>query len=340
MKVLKRIFVLLALVIFIAGGWLVYQLNNYPSLKLYERYVLTQEPNIAKGQQVTATFLGTATILIRDGETSLMTDGFFTRPGGFLKILFGKVAPDTTIISGVLNRAGVTQLATVMTGHSHYDHAMDAPEVAKRTGALLLGSESTANVGRGWGLPEDRIKIIKPGEPMSFGQFTVTFIQSTHGPLNAPISLGGDDQGEEITDPLLPPARASAYKEGGTYSILIEHPLGNTLIHGSAGFIEGALDDVEADVIFLGIARLGNNKRAYQEAYFRETVQAVGARRIIPIHWDDFTVSLEKPLRPFPKLLDNFTGAMAFLIEKTIADPQLELHLLPAWREIVLFDAS
>ncbi|MFC6341611.1 hypothetical protein ACFP8W_06455, partial [Nocardioides hankookensis] len=39
------------------------------------------------------TFLGVASLLLDDGETRLMTDGFFSRPG-LAKVALGKVAPD------------------------------------------------------------------------------------------------------------------------------------------------------------------------------------------------------------------------------------------------------
>lgn len=38
-----------------------------------------------------------------------------------------------------------------------YDHAMDLPEVARRTGALLVGSEATAQIGRGRGALNYRV---------------------------------------------------------------------------------------------------------------------------------------------------------------------------------------
>ena len=87
-------------------------------------------------------------LLFSDGETQWMTDGWFSRPGP-LRILLGKIGPDLQAIDRGLAANEVLELDAVLPLHSHYDHAMDAPEVAKRTGALLLGSESTANIGRG-----------------------------------------------------------------------------------------------------------------------------------------------------------------------------------------------
>src|SRR5204862_525561 len=76
----------------------------------------------------------------------------------------------------------------------HFDHALDSPVVAMQTGALLVGSSSTANIGRGYGLPEERIRTVKFGDSLSFGRFKVHFLQSAHlptgyasGPITAPL---------------------------------------------------------------------------------------------------------------------------------------------------------
>ncbi len=77
---------------------------------------------------------------------------YFTRPSN---ITTAKIQPDAALVTRSLQRAGVKSLAAVVTMHSHFDHALDAPLVAKQTGALLVGAKSTANIGRGYGLPEN-----------------------------------------------------------------------------------------------------------------------------------------------------------------------------------------
>src|ERR1700704_4717239 len=113
-----------------------------PSLEPYREYLLDGvRPAHASG--VLVTFLGVSTLLIQDGTTALMTDGFFTRPGLF-HIMRSNIQPDAALIAQSLRRLGVTSLAAVVTVHSHYDHAFDSPVVAQHTGAMLVGSESTA----------------------------------------------------------------------------------------------------------------------------------------------------------------------------------------------------
>ena len=272
------------------GFWL---MHDRPSLQPYAD-MLMPVAAVASGD-VQIKFLGVATILIEDGETAILTDGFFSRPG-IAQMLSGKIAPDIAAIEQGLKRAGINKLNALIPVHSHYDHAIDAPEVAKRTGALLIGSESTANIGRGWGLPESQIRAAFIGEPMQFGRFTVTLLPSRHAPTGF--------TGGEITSPLKPPAGVTDYLEGASYAILIRHGDKSLLINGSAGFEPGALKDIRADVVMLGTGGIGNFGEQHENTYWNEVVKSVGAKRVIAIHWDDFmTVAAGEPMAPASWLL-------------------------------------
>jgi L-ascorbate metabolism protein UlaG (beta-lactamase superfamily) len=318
MTLARRAVALLALLLVAAGTWLAYRLRDRPSLQPYAGRILA-EPAGAAGLR--ATFLGVSTVLVSDGETAILTDGFFTRPG-LLRTLVGRIEPDAETIGRCLERAGIEKLAAVLAVHSHYDHAMDSPEVARRTGAVVVGSESTANIARGAGLDADRIRVVRSAEPMTFGRFRVTMIASQHFPHG--MAMG------EITAPLVPPARAMDYREGGSYSVLIEHDGRSLLIQGSAGFVEGALGPYRADVVLLGVGALGTRDDSYMAAYWKEVVEAVRARRVVPIHWDDFTLPLAEPLRPAPRLIDDFDATMRFLTGAAAA-ADVDLRLMAEW---------
>lgn len=270
-----------------------------------------------------ATWFGTTAVLLSDGEHAVMVDPFFTRPPGFINMLANQpIAPDEALIKRWLDHAGVKKLDAVMVSHSHYDHAMDAGVVARLTGAPLLGSSSTAFIGLGSGLPVAQVRVIKPGQDMKYGPFTITFIRSKHAG-----ATGGTPTGD-ISEPLVPPARYLDYKQGGTYAILVQHPRGSVMLHGSAGFVPDELQDRKADVVFLGIAIRGN-----MQDYLRETVDAVGATRVIPTHWDDFTLPLDEPLQPFPIgiRLNAFFDDMARL------RPDVKVETLEVGHRVVLF---
>ena len=326
----------LASAVMLGPTWL-----SRPNLSAYETYYLPPGPEPvpdaeAAASSVTVTWLGVSTLLIDDGETALMTDGFFSRPSLVSGIFGGKIAPDVEAIAAGLERlqpSHLAHLAAVLVVHSHYDHSMDAPEVARRSGAVLMGSESTANVGRGWKLPEEQILVVKAGEPNAFGRFRVTFFESRHVPL--PFGIGRI--GQAIERPLEPPATPDDYAEGGSYSILIQHPLGSVLIQGSAGWVEGALSDVQADVVLLGVGALDLQDRAYQQRYFDVLVEAVGARKVIPIHFDDLFEPAQNPALAGRRYMGDFDAVMELLIEQTEASSKRSLGILPVWQPVTLF---
>ena len=291
MKILKVLGGVLAgliglAVVAIAGLWFI-----RPGMDAYEHH--RYAPGELQPGMLGAAWFGTTALLLTDGQSSIFIDPFFSRPEGVLNVLRDEmIAPDEALIDAWLKRAGIAKLDAVLVSHSHYDHGMDAGVVALRTGATLLGSASTANIGRGAGLPEDRIRVVPSGETVTAGAFRITFVESRHAGAS-----GGQPTGD-ITAPLKPPARYFDYKQGGAYSILVEHAQGRILHHGSAGFVPGALKLRRADIAFLGVAIIDD-----LPTYLAEVVDAVGAKRIVPTHWDDFTRGLHRPLKPLPVLV-------------------------------------
>ena len=73
--------------------------------------------------------------------------------------------------------------------------------------------------------------------------------------------------------------------------------------------------------------------RFYLPAYLAEVADAVGATRIVPVHWDDFTRPLDEPLRPMPVAvrLDTFFSDMQRL------RPDLAVQTLELNRPVALF---
>src|SRR3712207_8489893 len=59
------------------------------------------------------TFLGVASLLVSDGTSAVLTDGFFSRPSP-PRVLLRRIAPDPGRICEVLGRAGVTAVDAVV----------------------------------------------------------------------------------------------------------------------------------------------------------------------------------------------------------------------------------
>jgi L-ascorbate metabolism protein UlaG (beta-lactamase superfamily) len=281
------------------------------------------QPAATQGSPLSVTWAGVTTLLIDDGESALMTDGFFSRPS-LLTVGTRKLTPSLPRIEGCLTRLGVERLDAVMPVHTHFDHAMDSALVAKQTGAKVVGGTSAAHLGRGAGLPDDRLLVVTPGEPVSLGAFDVTLFVGDHCP---PDRFPG-----VITAPVIPPVRASAYRCGESWSTLIRHRPSERrlLVVGSAGFVPGALHGQRADVVYLGIGQLGLQPARYIVDYWDEAVRAVGATRVVLIHWDDFFRPLHDPLRALPYAGDDLDVSMRVLA-RLAAEDGLPLHLPTAW---------
>jgi L-ascorbate metabolism protein UlaG (beta-lactamase superfamily) len=281
------------------------------------------QPVATPASPLTVTWAGVTTLLIDDGQSALMTDGFFSRPS-LLTVGTGKLTPSLPRIDGCLARLGVERLDAVLPVHTHFDHAMDSAVVAERTGAKVVGGTSAAHLGRGAGLPEDRLVVVTPGEPVTLGAFDVTLIVGDHCP---PDRFPG-----VISAPVVPPVKASAYRCGESWSTLIRHrPTDRRLlVVGSAGFVPGALHGQRADVVYLGVGQLGLQPERYLVDYWNETVRTVGARRIILIHWDDFFRPLHQPLRALPYAGDDLDVSMRVLT-RLAAEDALFLHIPTLW---------
>ncbi|MGN6723669.1 MAG: MBL fold metallo-hydrolase [Marmoricola sp.] len=276
---------------------------------------------------LSVTFAGVSTLLFSDGEAAVLFDGFFSRPP-FRSVALGKLSPDDSRITSGLEQLGLDgsgpTVAAVVPVHSHYDHAQDSAEVARRLGARLVGGSSTANIGRGADLPADRIHTVASGDRVELGAFTLDFVASTHCP---PDRYPGT-----ITEPVRPPVRASAYRCGEAWSIRVNHASGRSaLVQGSAGFVTGALQNWTADIAYLGVGQLGHQSEDYIDTYWDETVRAVGARRVVLTHWDNFFRPLSKPLQALPYLVDDLDHSAQHLSELARADG-VALHFPTLWR--------
>lgn len=293
-----------------------------PDLAPYARYF--DVPSATPQSPLSVTWAGVSTLLVDDGTSAILTDGFFSRPA-LPTVVLRKLAPSLPRIEGCLARLGVDKLEAVLPVHSHFDHAMDSAVVAERTGARLVGGTSTAQVGIGGGLDPARTVTVTPGEAVSLGAYDVTLFESEHCP---PDRFPGI-----ITEPVVPPVKVAAYKCGEAWSTLVHHRPSDRrlLIVGSAGAVPGALAGQRAEVVYLGIGQLGLQSEQYFESYWAETVRTVEARRVVLIHWDDFFRPLHKPLRALPFAGDDLDVSMRLLSRLAERDG-VDLHLPTVWQ--------
>jgi len=171
----------------------------------------------------------------------------------------------------------------VLVGHTHWDHALDAPAIAKRFGTKAYGSDSLVRLMGLHGVGELGVEVT-PGEPYELGPFVVTFIRSRHSklilgrkvPFDGPLTC-------DALDGLTP----GAYKCGQVWGIRIE-VAGTSLYHqGSAELDDEELGKRPVDVFLAGVAG-----RSVTPRYWERVLPRLDPQVVVPTHYDNFFVPL------------------------------------------------
>lgn len=190
---------------------------------------------------MTLTYLGVAGWEIDGGSATILVDPYFSRPD-----LRTTIVPDAAAIAA---RAPARADAIVV-GHSHVDHLLDAPSVALRTGAQLVGSESTARFARASGVPDDHIIAVKGGEDYELGAFSLRVIPSLHSALDHKHGEIG-----RVIDNAALPMSFEQFVEGGTFAYLIRVAGHQIVAFDTANFIERELEGVHPDIAIIAPGR-------------------------------------------------------------------------------------
>ncbi len=181
----------------------------------------------------------------------------------------------------------------------------------------------------GAGLPESQMMIAIPGARYQLGDFEITMAPGQHmslGPLAHWLGLDG-----EIHSPVTQPAHMLHYREGGTYNILIQHPRGNSLLHGTRLTPAMAQWPGRWQTLFVSTPGLHRLSLAEQQAFAQALIAGRGVQRVVAVHWDDFSKPLSEPLHPFAPLLDPFAADLTTLQQILAAYPDIRLELWPAF---------
>ncbi len=252
-------------------------------------------------------WLGVAGFSISSGGTTLLHDPFFTRPG-MLATLFSRYRPAESVLAPLLAEGSrAPELASanvILVGHSHYDHLGDAPWIALRTGATLVGSATSGNIARGYGLAASDFRRADPGDVLHFGPFRVRVIESRHGK----VLFGRVPFPGQLSEPATGPIHAFSFLLGDARFYLVTHePSGlRILTTSSANRHAPALDALREEgltVDLLLAAPLGRD-----EHFTRDLVAAVRPRLVVPHHYDSFFLSIDDPDAAAPSDPDDLAA--------------------------------
>jgi len=233
------------------------------------------------------TWFGATCLHVSDGETSILFDPFFTRPSLWSVVSFKALRSNREEIESWLSKAPAPKITTLILSHSHYDHILDMPYLAKSRGAKVYGSLSAKNIALGQGVAERQITDLSKVKSFKTGQFKVRVYRGSHPPHFLGLTLAAG----RVKSPLPEGASAYAYKKGMDFAFYIEHPKGNIVFHpsGETALAPSTLKQFDAKLLVVGIA---NRKSSLD--LLKNLAEPLKPNFLVPVHFDN----IFKPLEP------------------------------------------
>lgn len=248
----------------------------------------TTPGRVQSRQPIQFTYFGAAGWEISDGNVVVLIDPYISR----LKYGGGGhpdddrpdysrddvAQSDTALIDSLITRADF-----ILVHHGHFDHLGDVPYIAAKTGAKVIGTETTITILRAYGIPDDQLYAVGGGEDYQFGGFSVRVLPGIHSALND--RHYHDTRRWNAGSNLQAPLRINQFIEGGSLMFLARFSRHEVLTMGSMNFIERELEGVHPDILLAGV----NGSRLGLYKYDERLLEVTGYPRVvIPTHWDDF----------------------------------------------------
>jgi L-ascorbate metabolism protein UlaG (beta-lactamase superfamily) len=219
-----------------------------------------------------------------EGDT-LFVDPYVSRVPLRSLIARQPVVPNPAMIDRYI--APSHNVVGVLVGHTHFDHAVDAPAICKRFGCPAYGSASLARLMRLHGLGHQAVEV-EPYRTYELGPFAIGFTPSLHSKLILGLAVPFDG---ELTCDHLDGLSPGAYRCGQVWGIQIE-VAGVTLYHqGSANLIDDAVKARGVDFFLAGVAG-----RGFTKDYWARILGKLEPRTVVPAHYDDFFRPLDAPM--------------------------------------------
>jgi L-ascorbate metabolism protein UlaG (beta-lactamase superfamily) len=222
--------------------------------------------------------------LSHQGRT-LYVDPYFSRVPLRDLLLRRRALPDPSALDRFGGSAG--EVVGVLVGHTHFDHAVDAPAIARRHGCSAYGSASLVKLMALHGLAGQAVEV-EPYRSYELGPFVVSFTPSAHSKLLLGLAVPYDG---ELTCEHLDSLSPAAYRCGQVWGITID-VAGMRFYHqGSANLVDDAVRERGVDVFLAGVA--GRN---FTERYWERILPRLDPAVVVPTHYDNFFRPLGRPL--------------------------------------------
>ena len=297
-------------------------------------------PSAKKDGQVSLTYMGTAAWEISDGSTVILIDPHLSRirlqdlpaAGSSGDAIAGDTRPiykmdDVAVPDFAVIDSRVQRADFILVTHTHLDHVMDVPHIALKTRAVVIGTESTENVMRAYGVPEEQLITVRGGEDYEFGAFSLKVIPSIHSALDHKHYFSAARAPEGMKAPL---TLQQMMAEGGTLAYLVRFHGHQILAFGGNNYIEREIEGLEPDVVLAGA---GPSRKEIYDYTGRLMRDLHFPALVLPTHWDNFAA-------PYGASEQVAIDALqSFVQEVRAASPKTEV-IVPKYFEAIRLETT
>jgi hypothetical protein len=255
---------------------------------------------------LTFRWLGVAGVELNADGQPLVLDPFVSRPS--ITQMLRPLVANKELAATTLPRCNY-----VLVTHAHYDHLMDVAEVLQNTGASAYGSGNTCQLLHTLGTAASQVHEVGVGDRLSLGPYEVEVVRGQHSPIPFGWIFNG-----RLRPGLQPPLYAWDYR--------MDKCLGYGISVQGTRLLICAVEPQAAHVLFAGAQE--------PKEYYLRLFEGSTPTTFIPIHWDNFTRRLDKPLRRFARPGRMSVQQLASLAEVTV--PKLQVIIPELFRNYAL----
>jgi L-ascorbate metabolism protein UlaG (beta-lactamase superfamily) len=248
-------------------------------------------------QGVRVTYLGTNGYLLEASDSTILIDPYVSRIGLGAVALNNSIKPNIERVDTAMMRLPKHVDAIIVT-HGHFDHLLDVPEIARRTGASIIASPTSCYLVQAVGTPAAKTFPVLAGDSVRCGSARVHVLAAVHDRIFGVMPFPGF----KSSLPRKPPRRPSDWVCGEPLAFVIE--IGGKRIYVDAGGTTASLPPARpVDLAILGVYLRESRNRVLP------ALHRLQPRYILPSHQDDFFRPLSKgfrfgPMTRFSAVLD------------------------------------
>ena len=157
--------------------------------------------------------------------------------------------------------------------HAHFDHLLDAPEVAREDDCPLYCSDQGERIAEAAGLPEAQRHTVAAGDVIKVGDLEIEVVQSEHSDMPTQLLAGGNNPPTAHW-----PMHFLEFHNGPTFGFAV-HWRGRTIYHNaSAQIIDSAIGKRHVDLALVCLTGWTSTPHIFDREY-----AALHPRVIVPM---------------------------------------------------------